>query len=530
MRILALALPDLACELAALARESAIGVAGALALDAPLVVVLADAPADVKPTSPLGAVSSRARRLGVFPGQTVAEAGSLVAGLDVRRVATAELTDALGRVAEIALAFGPTASVIAPDTVLLDVTGSSHLAGGEAALLDELVSRVRSLGHRVRGAIAGGPTIARATARLAATPRMVLPVGGDRAALAALPLAALPLEADALVWLSRLGLVTVSDLARQPRASVTGRLGAGAAEILALIDGDDRAPLVPYQPPTVVAEAVAWDDGVRGTEPLLFALRGLLGRLEARLEGRGEATRALAIRLALDPSIARLAGVADVVELRIELPMPLARASDLLRAARTRIEALSLGAPVKTLRVEASHVTRATRVQLDLSRDAHASPDALPVLLAELSADLGDDRVGVLVPESEHVPEKRARLVPLDQATLRPLASHRKKGRGDDQLALWPRSAPEPPTRLLPVPALLEGRLVKGGFVTVDRRPFTVGHVAHGERLDEVGWWTPSPVSRDYATVWLAGAESGAEAWIMRDRRRGRLYVHGWHD
>lgn len=528
MRILALALPDLVCELAALARESAVGVAGALALDAPLVVVLAATPDDMKPNARISAVTLRARRLGVFPGQTVAEAHARASGLDVRRVSPDDVASALGRIAEMALALGPTAQVISPDTVLLDVTGAAHLAGGEEALLGELSARVRALGHRVRGAIASGPATARAVARSGPTPSAIVPPLGDRAALAGLPLAALPVLDDVLAWLGQLGLVTVGDLARQPRASLGARLGARAAEVLALLDGDDRAPLVPYAPPTVVDESVSWDDPVIGTEPLLFALRGLLTRLEARLEGRGEATRSLLIELALDASMARLADVPPSVEVRVELPMPLARATDLLRAARTRLEALTPGAPIRSLRVLAENVTRATRVQLDLSRDAHASPDALPVLLAELAADLGDDRVGVLVPDASHVPEKRARLVALD-AALRPVVTpHRKKR--DDQLALWPADAPDPPTRLLPAPVPLEGKLVKGGFVTVDRRAFTVGEIVRTERVEDVAWWTGSPVSRDYARVWLVGPEGGASAWVMRDRKRDRLMVHGWYD
>src|SRR6185437_11511289 len=120
----------------------------------------------------------------------VTEAAALHTGLSVHRVSYGEIDAALGQVAEVALAFGPTASLRlrdapadergvwggssplsvdraprtpwgdAPfDTVWLDITGAAHLA--------ELEERVGALGHRVRLAIAGGPRIAQALARWA---------------------------------------------------------------------------------------------------------------------------------------------------------------------------------------------------------------------------------------------------------------------------------------------------------------------------------------------------------------------------
>lgn len=530
MRLLALALPDLACEIAALSRESAVGVSGALALDAPLAVVVSPAGEPIKPTAPLYAVALRARRLGVFSGQSVAAARALVGNLDVRRVTPAELAAALGRIAEMTLAFGPVASVVMPDTVLVDVTGAAHLAGGEDALLTELLERVRALGHHVRGAIAGGPRIARAVALHAQQPRSVVAPGADRAALGPLPVQSLPLGDEDRAWLIKAGVLSVDDLGRQPREAIAPRLGSAAADVLALLDGDDRAPLTPFVPPKTVDEHVAWDEPVRGTEPLLFALRGLVTRLAARLEGRAEATRAIDLEIALDASMASLAGVPPRVDVRFDFPVPLARAADLLRSIRPRIEQLALGAPARGVRVVASQVTRALRVQLDLSRDVTAPPEALPVLLAELTADLGEDRVGVLASHGSHLPEKRAPLVPIDPTTLlpRPPVRSRRKAKEQDQLPLWPTESLPPPTRLLPTAVPLDGRLVQGGLVSIDRTVFTVERIVPVERLEHVAWWTPASTSRDYARVWLASANGGAEAWAAHDRRRGQLVVHGW--
>ncbi len=525
MRVLALALPDLACELAALARESAVGVHGALSLPSALAVVLADDAAHVTPTSPLFALNEAARRAGIRRGQGIAAARTRIASLDVRRVAWAELEQALGRVAELGLTFGPTVEVRAPDTVLVDVTGAGHLRGGEALLVEEAAELVRGLGHRVRAAIADGPELSRAVARFGASPRTVIAPGRERQAWRPLPVEALGLDDDTRAFLLKVGVLSVDDLSRQPRETWRARLGGDGARVVRLLDGDDRAPLVAFEPRPQLEEQLCWDDPVVGVAPLSFAARGLLSRLSTRLEARAQATSRLSVSIGLDPSMARIAGVAPELTLSIELPLPLSREADLLRAVRAKLEATALPAPAIRLSIAAPELTRARRAQLDLSRDVAVAPEALSVLLAELSTELGSDRIGVLSPRFEHLPELRSALVPLT-STHEPRAQPASRRDPASQLVLWPTGPSRAPTRLLPSPAPIDGALVPGRMIAIGRAAYTVGEVIAVERLTDVGWWSPRAASRDLGRVWLSGDRGGAEAWITRDRRR--LAVHGW--
>lgn len=523
-RVIAVVLPRLACELAR--RQTG-------EIRPPLAVVLGDgAPKDgrppVEPTSVLDAVSGEARRYGVRVGQTAAEARALVADLAVELVTFSTLREALGAVAEVALAYAPRVGfelgdATGPlDTVYLDVGGSAHLAGGEAALASELASRVQKLGHLVRVAVADGGRIARAVALSATRRETVVPSGQGEAAMAELPVAALPLERDTAAWLAKVGVATVGDLARLPASAASARLGDRARDAIELASGRDAAPITPYEPPRAPTEQVAWEDGVSSIEPLAFALRGLVARLSARLDGRGEATGSLELRARYDASIAKLRGVA-VPELvaRIELPAPLSHEADLFRATKAKLDTLVLEAPVKTLSVAAVQVTRAPRVQLDLGRDAAVSPDALPVLLAELSAELGPSRLGVLSPIAAHRPEARAKLVPADA---------RSAGR---QIAL---ALPLPtddrlPTRLLPCSvALPMGLPAPGNALPIDGSFFTVESSRGHFRLDQIEWWTREPVARDYARVWLSAPRTHVEAWIYRDRTTGEAFLQGFYD
>src|SRR5690606_37155703 len=95
---------------------------------------------------------------------------------------------------------------------LLDVSGCAGVFGGERRLLREEILRLRRLGFEARGAIA--PTIGCAwgLARFADTPGRIVRDGGERAAIAPLPLAALRIEPEAIEALAEVGVETVGQL------------------------------------------------------------------------------------------------------------------------------------------------------------------------------------------------------------------------------------------------------------------------------------------------------------------------------
>ncbi len=560
-RFAAIVLPDLACELA---RGRAAHVRRTLG---PLAVIVDDGSAGAARNDPpgsslLAAVDEQAWRYGVRPGQSVSEAAAFVGKLRVVRLSWHEIAHALGDVAELALAFGTTAatklearSSRAPpgfasypggagagpvETVWLDVSGCGRHIGGEDLLCEELGERVGALGHRVRVATAEGLRIAQAVARWGRAGRAgraggVVPSGEAARVLAELPVAALPLEPETAGWLGKLGLLHIGDLARLDRAQLGHRLGPGAPDLLAFIDGRDEQPLVPYQPPRQVDEQVSFDEELCGTEPLLFVLRGLVARASARLRARGEACSRLVLELGYDRSMAELRGAeGTAARLALELPVALSRAEDLLRPLRARLERCELGAPVVSVKLRCELLSPAPRSQLDLLHRSGPSPEALPTLLAELEAWLGRGRVGVLRRQDSHRPEAQSRLVPLEPASLR--TGRRASGepaalRLAERSPLW---LPEP-TRLLPAP-LWVGPVEHGGLLSAEGRLYSIERLRFVTRIDGVEWWTAKPVCRDYFRVGLrAGSErkhrhEHSEAWVYLEPARQRGFLHGWCD
>jgi protein ImuB len=461
-RILAVVLPELLHELAQqrlrAPRSHELEGAGArtervAAPTAPRAVVLSDAPRSMlEPTSRLDAVNVAARRRGVSPRHTIAQATAIVENLQICALPPACVSQALQQVAEAALAFGTPVSFRAPDTVWVDVSGTCQLFGGELELALALGAHVRALGHAARVAVAPGPWQAQSFARYAdfdETGILCVAAADVAARSGLLPIRALPLADDVVAWCARLGLLTLDDLRKLPAAALAARVEArGFERTLDLIRGRDDGVLDAHLPEELPFEEQSWDYPLENVEPLLFVLKGLAARLGSRLEGRGQAAHELRLSVRYDKgSVALreregaglrggsalvghsqpLSGKADArfpesLQIPFRLATPLAHPEDLERIVRSRLQRETLFAPACGLRLQVTAITEARQWQQSLNIDGglratlSADPRTLAVLVAELSADIGSNAVGRLETQESHLLEKSSQFVPIHRS------------------------------------------------------------------------------------------------------------------
>jgi protein ImuB len=393
----------------------------------------------------------------------------------------------------------------------------------------------------VRAALASGPCLSQAFARhgdVGKAGYVLVPSSQTELSLSSLPVRALSLPMELERWLIRLGVLTLAELRELPRSALSARLGEHAVRVLSFIAGRDAAPLVAYTPPRVLCEESSWDDPSAGSEPLLFVLRGLASRLGARLSGRGEAARALRLEIVADSALARFRGVARSTRLDFALPKPLWKAEEINRIVASKLERVELGAPSVGLRLEVTELTEAQPRQLELGlwgSDASQALDELPIVLAELAADIGEERVGVLRLVDSHRPELSSELGPALCATGRAAGSKGSKKRTRRVQSLRvvaPAGAPELAhrlNRLLPEPIAIEAPLRLGATLALGRRLYTIESLRFEQRLEAVEWWTGA-VNRDYVRVGLRGADGVLEGLVYVDRESGKRYWQGVAD
>jgi protein ImuB len=454
----------------------------------------------------------QALEMGLRPGMAAAHARALVADLEVL-VAEPDADQAwLDRLALHAVRkWTPTAAVSGSDGLWFDLTGTTHLFGGEERFCRRLLGFLKRLGFSATIAIAGTPGAAHALARHGGAPVILLPPSQEAEALGPLPLAALRLSACALTSAARFGLERIGDLYQMPRGPLARRLGLAAVERLDQARGmvaEPIIPVVPFERPLVTRRLL---EPISTPESITQVISDLVDDLVPILLQRGLGARKIV--LALD----RVDGEVQHVDVG---------ASRATRDAKhlKRMFALRLAEIDPGLGIEAMHMTVPHSDPLGASavaallEDGARAPDLAP-LVDQLVSRSGPSALFRLASHESDVPERAIKRVgPLDEP----------KG--------WP--AWKRPTRLLSRPEPLRNVIAllpdhPPRRFTWRRTDYRVIAGDGPERIHGEWWRRPGELwaVRDYFRV---EADGGMRFWVFRrgdgvDGPTGDLswYMHG---
>jgi nucleotidyltransferase/DNA polymerase involved in DNA repair len=305
----------------------------------------------------------------------------------------------------LAREFSPRVQAHRDTLVSLDIGGLGRLLGTPAEIGEELKRAAEDRGLTPHIAIA--PT--RTAALLLAVARpgvVVVPPGGERQAVAPLPLGVLrqyprelrgpdePCE-RAIELLRRWGLRTLGDLAELPARPLSERLGQDGVAWRRLARGEDLQPLVPGEAEAPIEEALDLEWPVEGLEPLSFVLARVCEPLAERLAAKDLAAVALHLSCRL---VSRETETRD-----LQLPAPMRDPKVLRTLLLLHLEShpLTGGVDALALRVDAAP---ARITQFSLLARARPFPEQMATLLARLSALMGESRVGAAALVDSHRP------------------------------------------------------------------------------------------------------------------------------
>jgi protein ImuB len=175
----------------------------------------------------LVALDEKASAAGLFVSQNLSDARAIVPELEAREIDRDYLSRVFDDFADWHSNASPIVAVLTHNQawgdLALDITGVSHLFGGEDRMLERLTNRLSSLGYTVSGAVAS--TVGAAWALARHTPGRVLAEGLESKALALLPVSALRLEPNQVEGLKTFGLKTIGQLYNRDRRSLQARFG-----------------------------------------------------------------------------------------------------------------------------------------------------------------------------------------------------------------------------------------------------------------------------------------------------------------
>ncbi len=365
------------------------------------------------------AVNRLAVQQGLYAGQLLTEARALVMDLAVHDADPQADEKALVKLSRWCGRYTPWTKTCADengtDGIFLDITGCAHLFGGEEALLQDLQRRLAEWGLDSRLAVADTAGAAWAAARYGKATLTRIPPGKQGGYLPRLPVAALRLDPDAVEALRRMGLKTIGQVLKLPRAPLVQRFGKILARRLDQALGkenepiDPEAPHVPYRVRRVLAEPVLH------TDYIATLIGGLAQDLVRPLNRDGQGARQLKLWLyRVDGHVASLvAGTARPSNDPVHLARLFAEKLDRLGSD------FDAGFGIEVLSLEAMAVDPLPPAQL--SHGAPTAPQgasdsdhpAFHQLVDRLSNRFGLAQVMCLEPKESHIPERAVAFKPV---------------------------------------------------------------------------------------------------------------------
>ncbi|MBL8906705.1 MAG: DNA polymerase Y family protein [Rhizobiales bacterium] len=482
--------------------------------------------ADAAGGARLTAVNGRAEALDLQIGDRLADAraraGTYVQVRDADPDADA---DALRRLALWGLRYTPLSSPwpedMGGDGFFLDVTGASHLFGGEMALLKDLARRLSQFGLDARCALAETPGAAWALSRFHHGLPVILIPGEEKQALSPLPIEALRIDGETSATLRRLGFKTVGTLIDRPRAPFAARFDGKLLTRLDQALGRAAEPLGFIMPPALYHARRQLLEPVSHQDAIVAIMARLMRDLVPELTRDGMGVRHLRLDLF------RVDGV--VASLDLGLARPSRDPAHVTKLAALKLDRLAsdidAGFGFETLTLSATQVEPMTARQESLLDriDDHDTSEREAMLIDSLMHRLGEDRVRRLVARASHIPEQAGGIVLAAQVQT---PSQQKPHTGPRPFLLLPKPEAAEVLSLLPEgpPRRFRWRGVMRNAVQADGPERIAGE-----------WWRDRQgepdLTRDYYVV---EDEIGHRFWLYRegvqDRETDppRWFVHGF--
>ncbi len=488
------------------------------------------------------ACSREAAALGVVRQQPIAEVKGLAAGHTGVTVLPHDPDadqEALLLWAERCERFSPLVGVDdapASDSLLLDVTATARLFGGEAALAQKAVDTFVRRRLQVRATVADTPAAAWAIAHfhgaffIQRSPFLWIPPGETLGALRLLPIESLRLPERTVSLLHELGVDLAGQLAMLPREELSSRFGPE------LLRRWDQATGVQPEPIRAVRTRPEFTAGweaeqpTRRRETIHAALQQVVERLTCDLLAAGRGATRVECRFDCLST--------GALRFTIGLFRPTVDAQHLLGLLHLKLERERLAGPVTG--IEAAVLATGPLVHRQMSLFSTGSADSgdgppeyeLEQLVERLSSRLGRQAVMSVCLLADAQPERAWRGGP-------PVGRLRRKRAKETPAAELPCR----PLRLFSRPLAL--RAVPAMRVHVDDSQFhdealcarlacvhfegekhrLVG--SWGPERIETGWWRGRQIARDYYRVETA---AGRRLWLFRRLDDGRWFAHGAFD
>ena len=445
-----------------------------------------------------------ARLQGIDAGMVLADARAIFPQLRFMDDNPEFFSNLLERMAEWCIRFSPLVAVDAPDGIILDALGCSHLSGGEEQYLHEITSRFNRFGYQLRIAMADTIGAAWAHARFRKNGSIIEP-GMQLTSLLALPVTALRLEPVVLERLIKLGLRYIKDLAEMPRSALKRRFGVELIKRINQAFGKETESMVPVQPPSPFIERLPCLEPICTATGIEIAIRRLLETLCNRLKKEEKGIRQASFKGY------RIDGKLEKIEIGTSRPSH--NEAHLFKLFELKLNNIEPALGIELFTLESNAVEDLPAAQETIWSGAGGlENNAVAELLDRISNQLGSEHISRYLPDEHYWPERSIKAA--NHLQEKPAKPWRTDQPRPTQILL----KPEPVQVTAPIPDYppmlfrYRGRLHK--IIKAD-----------GPERIEHEWWLEKGLHRDYYCV---EDEEGKRYWLFRSGHYSSESSYQW--
>lgn len=449
-------------------------------------------------TERLYCLNAQAERQGLNRGMTFADARAFCPQLQSTPATPVQDARFLSALNRWATRYCPWVGTEGSDGLVLDVTGSTHLWGGEQAMLQDIRARLARAGLSVRLGLADTRGAAWALAHF---DEGIAPPGVDLGGIGHLPIAALRLPPDMVTGLQRLGLRRVQDLVETARAPLNRRFGPELLQRLDQALGHQPESISPAQDPPHYGTRLTLPDPIGRTEDVMAGTARLLDPLCAKLKRNESGARILCLTLR------RVDQGSQQVELRLASAMR--DPSRILPLFERGVNDIDAGFGIDQLRLEAVQVEPLPVQQMATAHSGRR--DQLDDLITRIGTRIGLENMQRFLPADSHIPERGF--------VIAPAAYSKPEGP-------WVSLRPRPLSLFPPEPIAASGTRPPQRFRW--RRMSLATARATGPERIAPEWWLPDEAwrsgVRDY---WRIETRQGRRLWLFHTPQSPAWFVQG---
>ena len=455
------------------------------------------------------AANKLAQQQGATTGMVVADARAIIPSLQVFDDKPDLPGKLLNQLAEYCIRFTPFVAIDGGDGLILDVTGCSHLWGGDDLYITAISKRLKTFGYTNRIAVADTIGVAWAVARFAKE-SFVIKSGQNTDAILTLPPSALRLETDTVERLNKLGLRQIKDFIFMPRTVLRRRFGQHFITRLNQALGNEEEivqPVLPVEP---------WQERLPCLEPIVtltgieIALQRLLDTLCNQLKQKEKGLRLACFKCY------RADG--KIMKIEIGTNRPSNNVIHLFKLFEIKLSSIEPAEGIELFILEAPKVEDHSPVQEQLWENIGGlDNNGLSELLDRLAGKMGDGLIHRYLPDEHYLPERSIK----EATTLQEKLS-----------TTWKVDRPRP-LQLLSIPERIEVTAPVPDYPPMLFRYKGKLHKiikADGPERIEQEWWLHEGRHRDY---YYAEDDNGYRYWLFRSGHydSGKSYawfIHGF--